>query len=98
MRVELDGVAFRCARRFVIPFQRDHTIAHPNPRGFGAMLYHDPFGFEALLHERRNIDIFRRKNLLAIFDDGDLDTEPTQRLPKLATDRPAAEHEHALRL
>src|SRR5207245_8371910 len=58
----------------------------------------DSVAFEASHHELRNIDIFHRQNLSGRLQNSNLYAESLKRLPKLATDRTATEHDHAFRL
>src|SRR5690348_6604946 len=98
MPTELNRRSLRCARGFVTAFERDHAIAYRDTLGFSAMLHSDSFGFEPLLHELRNIDIFRAEELRNVFDNRDFHAETTQRLPQLAPNRAATEYDHALGL
>src|SRR5882724_12214017 len=58
----------------------------------------DTFVNQATLKKFRHISIFPGQKLVAPLDDRQLHAEPAECLREFATDRAAAEHDHALRL
>ena len=55
----------------------------------------DAVGFERSGDNVRRLDFVALEHMVGVGDDGDLRSQPLQRLPQLAPDRPAAEHDHA---
>src|SRR5438093_12317423 len=63
------------------------------------MLYDaDTFVNQAMLKKFRHVWIFSGQKLVATLDDRQLHAESAECLREFATDRDAAEHDHALRL
>src|SRR5438876_1770337 len=63
----------------------------------GVLDYTHAFVDQSPLEEFRHISIFSWQKLVAALDHRHPHPKPAQRLPELATNRPAAKHNHGLR-
>ena len=112
-RVELERAEIRCPANGneehitdesggpVLSFNnldRNLFVTFLDPFCLSAQADVDSVALEASHYELRNIDIFHRQNLSGRLQNRNLYTESLKRLPKLATDWAAAEHDHAFRL